>query len=215
MIKRLFLILVLLVFIFFTFKWTVWENLLSNSVESHITEIVPVKYYNALQEVNFIQQGSIHAPHKIYVFFDPNSLHCNLFYLGVKKLVERNYLAIRWVPIGFLKDSSLKKAISILSATNRVNALEINQQYFNYKEEEGGIDYDDSLTNNTIEQEIYNNMNVIKEFVQSIPFVIYKNKKNELIFINGVDLPIPSEVNDSNFNVNEIKNIVGNAMEDW
>nr|WP_238819309.1 thioredoxin fold domain-containing protein [Acidithiobacillus caldus] len=72
------------------------------------------------------------------VFLDPNCIFCHDFWNKVYPLAEAGKLRFKVVPVGFLKPSSLPKAVTILQSKDPVAAWAQNEASFNVKTEEGG-----------------------------------------------------------------------------
>ena len=147
------------------------------------------KLYQALQMANYIEQGAQDAPHKMYVIFDPNCKFCHALFESVQMLVQQKSLAIRWVPIGIIKQSSPTKVMAILSAKLPIEALKQNEDGFDYANEEGGITPLEKPTNKQIEQ-FNQNMTVLKGLINAVPVVIYKNRMEQVRVSGGALLPL-------------------------
>ena len=62
----------------------------------------------------------------IYDFFDPNCIYCAKAFQLERPFVDNGQLTVRYVPVGFLTDSSFGKAAAILQAKNPREAMENN-----------------------------------------------------------------------------------------
>lgn len=78
-----------------------------------------------------------HAGPLLVAFMDPNCIFCHLFYESERANLQAGKLRIKVVPVGFLKPSSLPKAVSILEAKNPAAAWAADEAGFNVKTEEG------------------------------------------------------------------------------
>lgn len=79
-----------------------------------------------------------HAGPMLVAFMDPNCIFCHLFYESEQSNLKAGKLRIKVVPVGFLKPSSLPKAVAIMEAKNPARAWAEDEARFNVKTEEGG-----------------------------------------------------------------------------
>lgn len=77
-----------------------------------------------LKHATYIQTGS--GKTVIYEFFDPNCLYCAKAFQLERPFVDKGQLTVRYVPVGFLTDSSFGKAAAILQAQNPQEAMKNN-----------------------------------------------------------------------------------------
>lgn len=80
----------------------------------------------------------------LYVYFDPNCIYCHVLYEQLEPLIQAHRLQVYWIPVGFLKPSSLGKAVRFFEASNPVALLALNEDRFDTAHEEGGIPPDPS-----------------------------------------------------------------------
>ncbi|WP_041636432.1 thioredoxin fold domain-containing protein [Acidithiobacillus caldus] len=78
-----------------------------------------------------------HAGPMLVAFMDPNCIFCHRFYESERANLKAGKLRIKVVPVGFLKPSSLPKAVSILEAKHPAAAWAADEAGFNVKTEEG------------------------------------------------------------------------------
>lgn len=78
-----------------------------------------------------------HAGPLIVVFMDPNCIYCHLLWKALQKPVADGQLRVKLIPVGFLKDSSVAKAATILAAKDPAVAWANNEKGFNENTEEG------------------------------------------------------------------------------
>jgi len=145
--------------------------------------------YQALQHVNFIQQGQSNAMHSFYAIIDPNCSFCHALFEASQAAIENGKLAVRWVVIGVVKQSSPLKAIAILNAKDPVKALEYNERHFNYGTEEGGIQPLPTLTDVKMNK-LNQNILALKDFINAVPVIIYKNQQGGVRISGGEKLPL-------------------------
>ncbi len=87
----------------------------------------------------WVQDGKANAKHVMYVVADPNCIYCHKLYEMTRPAVQSGNLAIRWIWVGFLKDSSAGIAKAILAASNPSDAMAQNEKQFNDATESGGL----------------------------------------------------------------------------
>lgn len=75
----------------------------------------------------------------VYVYFDPNCIYCHELYDRLQPYLRSGKLSVTWIPVGFLKRSSVGKAEAILAAPDPVRALAQNERLFDRAREEGAI----------------------------------------------------------------------------
>ncbi|MCK9188742.1 thioredoxin fold domain-containing protein [Acidithiobacillus sp.] len=79
-----------------------------------------------------------HAGPLIVVFMDPNCIYCHLLWKALQEPVAEGQLRAKLIPVGFLKDSSVAKAATILAAKDPAVAWANNEKGFDENTEEGG-----------------------------------------------------------------------------
>ena len=193
MLKRLILLVVLVIIILgvssYFFVSPEDSGQATISKDEKLKDPKAEKLYQVLQKVNYIAQGSDQAVHKAYVIFDPNCMFCHAFSAAAQKAITEGEFEVRWVPVGIIKPSSPYKAIAILSATDPLAALMKNEDAFNYKKDDGGIE---PLMNPTPQQValLKKNMNELKGLVNAVPMIVYKNNAGNARISGGAKLPL-------------------------
>ena len=84
----------------------------------------------------WIREG--HGSRVVYVFIDPNCPFSHRLYLATRGLAGRDDLELRWVIVGVLHPSSEGKAAAILSAPDRLAALNHNEMDWDFGDIPGG-----------------------------------------------------------------------------
>ncbi|MDF2691472.1 MAG: hypothetical protein K0S29_1327 [Gammaproteobacteria bacterium] len=151
------------------------NNVNQMDFEKYVAPAAISNAYSSLNNVTWIEQGSPQAPHKAYVVFDPNCIYCHRLYNSLQAQIASGQLAVRWIPVGFLKASSAGKAYAILSAQNPVQAMQKNEQNFNESIEEGGIT---PVKNppQAIKDQLNKNMQfMVQNQITVTPVILYKN----------------------------------------
>ncbi|WP_297471018.1 thioredoxin fold domain-containing protein [Acidithiobacillus sp.] len=80
--------------------------------------------WSQMKHATYIQTGS--GKTVIYDFFDPNCIYCAKAFQLERPFVDKGQLTVRYVPVGFLTDSSFGKAAAILQAQDPQEAMENN-----------------------------------------------------------------------------------------
>ena len=84
-----------------------------------------------------IYTGPAHARRQIVVFFDPNCPFCARLWDALQPW--RAQLRVEWIPIAFLRPSSIWIAATMLTAPNPVQALAENEEHYQYQTRSGGL----------------------------------------------------------------------------
>ncbi|MDA8093119.1 MAG: thiol:disulfide interchange protein DsbG [Betaproteobacteria bacterium] len=115
------------------------RNLTATYAEKYIPKPDYAPLFARLARSRYVVAGQVHNPRAIvYVFFDPNCIFCHYTWQALKPY-EKVGLQVRWVPVAFLKPTSLGRAAAILEAKNGEAALDQDETRFNMSAEEGGL----------------------------------------------------------------------------
>lgn len=87
--------------------------------------------YKQLEKSTYIVEGPAQPKAMIYVFFDPNCPYCHLAWKQLQAY-EKVGLQVRWVPVAYLADSSLGKAIHMLAAKDKTAAFRAQEESFRH-----------------------------------------------------------------------------------
>lgn len=87
--------------------------------------------YTQLAKADWISTGSKHPKRIIYAFLDPNCPFCRDFWQSAQAAYGHG-LQVRYLIVGILGDSSVKKAAAILGAKDRRAALNENERGFQH-----------------------------------------------------------------------------------
>lgn len=136
---------------------------------------------NALADAKntaWVLDGNANARHMVYVVADPNCIYCNKFYNVTRSYVKSGDLAIRWIWVGFLKDTSPGLAQAILASNDPNAAIAQDETKFNESNEQGGIK---PLTNPSKEvmEKYKKNMAFLSKYqFPGTPVLIYQDQNN-------------------------------------
>lgn len=95
--------------------------------------------YKAIQKTTWFALGSHKAPKILWVGFDPNCIFCHETFDRLLPYIRKGEVQLRIMPVGFLKPSSLPKAVTILESKHPAKAWTYDEAHFNVATEEGGI----------------------------------------------------------------------------
>lgn len=122
----------------------------------------------------------------VTAFIDPNCIFCHRFYQNAKPFVDKGKVRVRFIPVGFLKKSSLGKAAAILAAHDPAKALQENEDGFDDSHEEGAIKPIKTIPAN-IRKQIEDNMRLLgKRGDLATPTLVYCNKQGEPKVVAGM-----------------------------
>lgn len=116
----------------------------ANLTASYGQKFIPkpdyAELFSKLESTGYITEGQTKHPKSImYVFFDANCIFCHLTWKALQPY-EKVGLQVRWVPVAFLKPTSLGRAAAIMEAKDPAAALRDNESRFNTATEDGGVD---------------------------------------------------------------------------
>ncbi len=162
------------------------------SAQNYQTYIAPQSAslaFNYLSNISYIQQGSANAPHQAYIIFDPNCIYCHRLFDSLQPFIQKGSLAVRWIPVAFLKSSSSGRAYAILSSKNPLAMLIQNETNFNENTEDGGAPPLNSPSS-AVAQQLKNNMAFLTETqISATPAILYKSKEGIANLISGMVSP--------------------------
>lgn len=131
-----------------------------------------------------------HAGPKIAVFLDPNCIFCHMFYEDVLPELNDGKLRIKVVPVGFLKPSSLPKAVRIMESKNPAKAWAFNEAHFNVHTEEGGIQPAKNV-HTSVADEIDSNTRLLSHAGGvATPTIAYCNKSVHPMIVQGAQTSV-------------------------
>lgn len=113
----------------------------------------------------WVLDGKPDAKHMTYAVADPNCIYCNKFYEITRPYVQSGDLAIRWIWVGFLKDTSPGLAQAILAAKDPAAAMAQDENKFDAAQEQGGLT---PLTNPS--KDVMDKFNKNMEFLNKFQF---------------------------------------------
>lgn len=140
----------------------------------------------------WIQDGNPNAKHMAYVVADPNCIYCHKLYELTRPAVQSGDLSLRWIWVGFLRDSSPGIAKAILAAKDPAAAMAQNENQFNESQEAGGLP-PLSNANSDIEAKYAKNMAFLNKYqFPGTPVLIYQSTDGTPMSLYGIS---PDDLN--------------------
>lgn len=150
------------------------RNISEQNYQQYITPQSANVAFSYVGNTAWIQQGSSNAPHQMYVIFDPNCIYCHRLYESLQPFIQQGELAVRWLPVAFLKSTSSGRAYALLSSHNPLQMLEQNEKNFDEASENGGIP-PLNTPSAAVQHQLQNNMAFLTEAqVIATPALLYK-----------------------------------------
>lgn len=170
------------------------QNITNQNYQTYISPQSASIAFNYIGNVSYIQQGTNNAPHQSYIMFDPNCIFCHRLYEALQPAIASGKLAIRWVPVAFLKASSQGRVYAMLSSKDPLAMLQQNEKNFNEQTEDGGVPPMTSPSTQVVQQ-LQNNMAFLTETqIVSTPAILYKTANGTPKLYSGFG--DPSKLND-------------------
>ena len=102
--------------------------------KQYASKYLPAPDYSAsfqqLERLDVIAEGTLIKPKTVlYVFFDANCPYCHFTWQALQPY-EHAGLQVKWVPVAVLGESSLPKAVALMTAKDRKTAFRAMQEGF-------------------------------------------------------------------------------------
>jgi len=123
----------------------------------------------------YVEEGT--SKKEVYVFVDPSCPHCHDYYKATRNAVKNGEITIKWVTVGFLSPQSRDKAAYILSAEDKVKAMQDVELGYNVPKAKNA-----QLRQVAINQELMQ-----KAGVRGTPGVLYKKNGQWVMAKGGMD----------------------------
>ena len=153
------------------------------------TPIAITEAYAALSaEGKGFTVGTLMAANAVYVLFDPQCPHCG--HLWEASLALHGKVKFVWLPVAFNQGKSLAQAATLLSATDPLATMTEHEKLL--LSGKGGITAIDSVSPE-LAQSIKTNTNLMTTLgIDSVPFVLGKNRRTGEIVSNSGAMPTPA-----------------------
>jgi len=157
-------------------------NLSQPVIESAANAARPESEWDGLSAANWIADGDGDANRVIYAFMDPNCPFCHRFYEDSRDWVESGQVQIRHIMVGVLREDSLPKSATLLSADDPSTALARHEANF----DDGGVTPSDSLSEAAQTQVQRNNELMSQLGIRGTPSVFYRTEDGEIALARGL-----------------------------
>jgi len=132
--------------------------------------------------------GSMMSAQPVYVLFEPQCGHCGNLWNA--SLALHGKVKFVWMPVAFNQGKSLSQAATLLSATDPLATMTEHETLL--LSGKGGITAIDSVSPE-LAQAIKTNTNLMTTLgVDSVPFVLGKNRRTGEIVSNNGAMPTPA-----------------------
>jgi thiol:disulfide interchange protein DsbG len=122
----------------------------------------------------------------VTAFMDANCYWCHAFYTQIAPHIAKGEVRARFVMVGFLKPTSVGRAVAILAAKNPADALKQDETGFDLKAEEGGL-APLSAPRPDLEQVVHENMALMgKAGKISTPGLLFCTKAQGPTYVLGM-----------------------------
>lgn len=139
--------------------------------------------WSFLETSEWALDGEKDAPHIVYEFKDPNCPYCHKFWEDSQPWVKAGKVQVRAIMVGFLTPTSFDKAVAILAADERSQALKDNEE--NYSQDGGSVKLLKKNPSNVATMVEANNNLMASLGFSATPTVIYKDKSGKMRLIQG------------------------------
>lgn len=162
--------------------------------QTYILNPLAQKAFQDSHNTAWVLDGQAKAKHSIYVIADPNCTYCHKLYQETRPLVKNGDLAIRWIWVGFLKQSSPGIAQAILAAKDPQQAMQQNESGFDEPKEQGGL-APLATADKTVLEKYNKNMNFMNKYQFPVtPIILYKTQDGQIMSKFG--MPTGKELTD-------------------
>lgn len=147
--------------------------------QKYIVSTIAAKALTEAPNTAWILDGSPKAKHMAYVVADPNCIYCNKLYQVTRPYVKSGDLAMRWIWVGFLKNTSAGLAQAILAAKDPIAAMAQDENGFNASLEQGGLTPLANPPKDVIDK-FNQNMSFLSQFqFPGTPVIIYQDQQGK------------------------------------
>jgi thiol:disulfide interchange protein DsbG len=153
------------------------EDLSRQPLEQLVYERLGQERLAKLASSTWIADGSASAPRIVYMFSDPNCPYCNMFWKQARPWVEAGDVQVRHVMVGMLRQDSLAKAATLLSANDQQAALHAHESAGKASK----LQALDEIPS-AIEQQLNDNITLMAELgASATPAIFYLDESGQLL----------------------------------
>ena len=141
--------------------------------------LAPGVFRTVAGSVHVLREGT--GSRTLWIFLDPDCIWCHRLYTGLKAHPLPAGVAVNWVPVAFLRPSSVGRAETLLSGG--LPALDKDETRFDETTEEGGV----SQTHRPdLEAAVRNNTRILVSLGGTMtPTVVFRNKTGGTLRFDG------------------------------
>ena len=142
-----------------------------------------------MEQATFIAEG--HGSRVLWIFFDPNCPYCHKVYERLRPWVGKDKLQFRWVPVGMLTSTSEGKAAALLQARDRLAALHLSENDFNFSTQGpgGGIAPAKRIAGKT-RMDLQANLSLLQgENINGVPLLLFRKRNGSAELFIGAPTP--------------------------
>lgn len=145
----------------------------------------------ALEQTDNIVEGTLKNPKSVlYVFFDANCPFCHFTWQALQPY-EKVGLQVRWIPIAILAESSMPKAVAIMTAKDKTGAFRAMQQQ--YRRGAQSAPAQSTQSKPEIAEKIRSNNELMEKFgINGTPGIVWKDRDGKVQVKGG--MPHLSEI---------------------
>ncbi len=142
----------------------------------------PESEWQALEQANWIADGSASADRVIYAFTDPNCPFCHRFYEQTRDWVEAGDVQIRHIMVGVLRQDSAAKSATLLAADEPAVALAEHEANFS----NGGVTPAEGVAKEARQAVEANNQLMSQLGIRGTPSVLYRDDEGAIQLARGL-----------------------------
>ncbi len=164
------------------------KNISQANYKQYIQSGIAEKALKNAASTSWFMTGSKTAPHQAYFIFEPNCSVCHLLYKALQPAIKSGQLAVRWIPVAFLRPDSIGKAAAIIQATDQGKALAEDEAKFILAKDEGSIK---PLAKKAIKADTQKKLQANTKYMMEhgfngTPVLIYQDKASKAAVMSGL-----------------------------
>ena len=130
--------------------------------------------WQVFRESPAVRQGPSGAPVVVQILFDPDCPFCHRLWVKMQPY-RHSAMVIRWVPLAFVRPSTLGKAAAIVTARAPLQALAFDERHFSMARRAGGM-LPLYRVAPAIRQAILRNTRLLTRLDSLVPTMLYRDK---------------------------------------
>lgn len=149
-----------------------------------------------IRKTTWFTVGNPKAPKILWAGMDPNCIFCHLTFEHLLPYIQKGEVQLRIMPVGFLKPSSLPKAVTILQSKDPAKAWGYDEAHFNVEMEEGGIVPGNNLSAEDRAEVQANWAWMNRDGYYGTPLLVWKNTDGKAVVEDGMPMSIREVLQD-------------------